>query len=94
MKLAIAALLLATSAGLALAQGPTPGPTSPGPSDSAATGVAPGSPPATSPAERPRVQGNVPAPSRGAPTAPESSGPNPARPMTPTVPDKQDPSPK
>jgi len=91
MRLAIAGVLVALSAGVALAQTNSPGPTSPGPSDeSAATGAAPGSPPT----ERPRIQGNVPSTTPGGPAAPETSGPDPATPRTSTSPDKQDPSPK
>jgi hypothetical protein len=94
MKLAIAGLLLAISGGLALAQTTAPGTsTAPGSSDSAATGAAPGTSPA-SPAGRPRIQGNVPATTPGGPTAPETSGPDPARPRTSTSPDKQDPAPR
>jgi len=94
MKLAIAGVLLALSAGVALAQTNSPGPTSPGPSDlGAATGAAPGAPPVT-PAERPRIQGNGPSTTPGGPGAPETSGPDPATPRTSTSPDKQDPSPK
>ena len=89
MKLAIAGLLLAISAGSALAQTTSPGTTTP--PDSAVTGTAPGTP---TPAERPRTQGNVPATTPGGPTASESSGPDPSRPRTSTSPDKQDPSPK
>jgi hypothetical protein len=95
MKLAIASLILAMSAGCALAQ-TTTGPgtsTAPGSSDSAVTGPAPGTGPGT-PAERPRTQGNVPATTPGGPASSESSGPDPSKPMTPTRPDKQDPSPK
>jgi hypothetical protein len=91
MKVAIAGLLLAISAGCALAQTTSPG-TSTAP-DSAVTGTASGTPPAI-PAERPRVQGNVPATTPGGPTATESSGPDPSRPRTSTSPDKQAPSPK
>ncbi len=91
MKVAIAALLLAVSAGCALAQTASPGTsTAPGSSNSAVTGPAPG----TAPAERPRTQGNVPATTPGGPTSSESSGPDPSKPMTPTNPDKPDPSPK
>src|SRR5262245_28342152 len=91
MRLTIAALLLATSAGIALAQTTTPGTsTAPGSSGSAATGTGPGA----TPAERPRTQGNVPATTPGGPKASESRGPDPARPTRPTNPDKQDPSPK
>ena len=91
MKLAIAGLLVAISAGSALAQTTSPGTsTAPG---SAATGTAPGTPPATA-GERPGTQGNVPATTPGGPAATESSGPDPSRPRTLTSPDKQDPSPK
>jgi hypothetical protein len=91
MKLAIAGLLFAISAGSAIAQTTSPG-TSTAP-DSAATGTSPGTPPAT-PVERPRTQGNVPATTPGGPASSESSGPDPSKRMTPTMPDKQDPSPK
>ena len=91
MKLAIAGLLLAISAGSAMAQTTGPG-TSTAP-DSAVTGTAPGTPPAA-PAERPRIQGNVPATTPGGPTAAETSGPDPSKPRTSTSPDKQDPSPR
>jgi hypothetical protein len=92
MKVAIAGLLLAISAGFALAQTTAPGTsTAPGSSNSAVTGPAPGT---ATPAERPRTQGNVPATTPGGPGASESSGPDPSKPMTPTKPDKQDPSPK
>ena len=89
MKLAIVGLLLAMSAGSAIAQTTSPA-TSIAP-DSAATGTAPGT---ATPRERPRTQGNVPATTPGGPTASESSGPDPSRPRTSTSPDKQDPSPK
>jgi hypothetical protein len=85
-----AALLLALSAGVAMAQTTTP--TNPGSPDSAATGSAPGT---NSPGERPQIPGNVPPTTPGGPAAPQTSGPDPAQPSaTPTVPDKQTPSPR
>ena len=94
MKVAIAGVLLAVSAGCALAQTASPGTsTAPGSSNSAVTGPAAGTAPGT-PAERPRTQGNVPAATPGGPTSSESSGPDPSKPMTPTTPDRHDPSPK
>src|SRR5262245_33636452 len=91
MRLAIAGLLLGMSAAVAVAQSSTrPGTsTAPGSTDSSVTGTAPGTP-----SERPRTQGNVPATTPGGPAAAESSGPDPAKPRTPTAPDKQTPSPR
>lgn len=95
MKLAIVGLLLMASAGAAIAQTSTsPGTsTAPGASGSSATGAAPGAPSGTT-TERPGVQGNVPPTSPGGAAAPQTSGPDPATPRTPTIPDKQAPSPR
>lgn len=92
MKLVIATFLLCLSAGVAMAQTSTsPGTsTAPGSTDSSATGAAPGA----GPTGRPQIQGNVPPTSPGGAAAPQTSGPDPATPRTPTTPDKQTPSPR
>ena len=90
MRLMIAGLLLGVSTAVAVAQTSTsPGTsTAPGSTDSSVTGTAPG----TGPTERPKTQGNVPPTSPGGPAAAETSGPDPAKPRTPTAPDKQAPA--
>ena len=96
MKIVIAGLLLTLGAGVAVAQtGTSPGTSrAPGATDTPATGPATGtSPPATT-TGRPRVQGNVPSATPGGPAAPETNGPDPAAPRTPTSPDKQSPAPR
>ena len=96
MKIAIVALVLAFGAGVAMAQTSTGPGTSraPGATDTPATGPATGTSTPGTTTGRPRVQGNVPSATPGGAAAPETSGPDPAVPRTPTSPDKQPPAPR
>ena len=96
MKIAIAAPLLALGAGVAMAQTSTSPGTSraPGATETPATGPATGTSPPRTTTDRPRVQGNVPPATSGGAAAPQTSGPDPAAPRTPTSPDKQSPAPR